>query len=337
MRTLLIIALTLSMLTMGVFFYLSYQAEHSYGADKQIQSFEVKQGENVFSLSSRLETAGLITSRYAFMWYVAREQKVHSLVAGLYGLSGNLSVADMVLMITEGKVISRDIRITFPEGFTSKKMAERLIANGLPGADFLKLVQKPPAELRQQFDFLSGIPKDASLEGFLFPDTYFFDPQASAETIVEKMLTNFGKKFDASLQTAIGEQKRSLYDVVTLASIVENEVKTETDRKMVVDIFLKRLAIGQALESCATLQYVLGVDKTQYSYAETRTQSPYNTYINTGLPPSPIGNPGIVSLEATLAPTTNPYYYFLNDPKTEQTIFSVTYEEHLKNKNLYGL
>lgn len=337
MRIFLFIALLFSSLTFGVFFYFSYAVEHVHGTNTEIQRFEVGQGENIFSLSGRLESVGLISSRYVFMWHLAQQQKVHSLVAGTYALSGNLTIAEITLMITEGKTIPRDIRITFPEGWNSKKMAERLTANGLPGADFFAIVQKPSLELKKQFDFLSDIPKDASLEGFLFPDTYLFDPQASAESIVEKMLTNFGKKFDASLRTAAQKQKQSFYAAVTLASIVENEVKTETDRKMVADIFLRRLSIGHPLESDATLQYVLGIDKIQHSYEETRTLSPYNTYINAGLPPGPIGNPGVVSLQASLFSQSNPYFYFLNDANTGETVFSVTYEEHLKNKNLHGL
>ena len=337
MRTFLFIALLLSLLTFGGFFYLSYSASHFHGISRQIQRFEVRQGENMFSLAERLEAAGLISSRYVFLWHLVREQKTRDLVAGAYSLSGNLSVAEIAFMITEGKTVPRDVRITFPEGWGSKKMAQRLTANGLPGADFLMLVQKPQPELRKQFDFLSDMPAGASLEGFLFPDTYFFDPQTSAEAIVEKMLTNFGKKFDVVLRTAAEKQKRSLFATVTLASIVENEVKTETDRKMVADIFLRRLAVGQALESCATLQYILGVDRVQYSYAETQTPSPYNTYINSGLPPGPIGNPGLMTLNATISPQANSYFYFLNDPKTGETIFSVTYEEHLKNKSSHGL
>lgn len=337
MRTFLFIALSLSILTFGGFFYLSYAAGNTHGASKQSQRFEVRQGENIFGLSERLEAADLIASRYVFLWHLVRKQETHTLVAGMYSLSGNLSIAEIALMITEGKTIPRDVRITFPEGWNSKKMAERLTANGLPGADFLALMQKPPAELRMRFDFLLDMPTGASLEGFLFPDTYFFDPQSTANVIIEKMLTNFGKKFDASLRTVAQAKKQSFFATVTLASIVENEVKTETDRKMVADIFLRRLAIGQALQSCATLQYILGVDRVQYSYEETRTPSPYNTYINAGLPPGPISNPGLVALNATLFPQVNPYFYFLNDPKTGETIFSVTYEEHLKNKNLYGL
>lgn len=337
MRIFLLVALFLTILTVGGFLILSYVSDHTNGVSKQVMRFEVGQGENVFSVADRLKATGLISSKYVFLWHIAQERKVHSLVSGVYSLSGNLTISEISLLITEGKTIPSDVRITFPEGWNSKKMAERLTMNGLPGADFLALVQKPSSELKQRFDFLSGVPKDTSLEGFLFPDTYFFDPKTSADVIVEKMLLNFSKKFDATLRTATESQKRSLYETVTLASIVENEVRSDVDRKMVADIFSRRLAIGQPLQSCATLQYILGVDRVQYSYAETQIPSPYNTYINKGLPPGPIGNPGIVSLRATLFPQNNPYFYFLSDPNTGETIFSITYEEHLKNKALHGL
>lgn len=337
MRTFLIIAFVLSAGTFGGFIYLSSAAQYSHGISREEQRFEVKQGEDVFNLSKRLEASGLIASRYAFLWHLAREGKTHRLVAGTYGLSGDLSITEIAFLVTEGKVIPRDTRVTFPEGWNAKKMAERLTANGLPGTAFLALAEKPKPEWRKRFDFLMDTPVNASLEGFLFPDTYFFYPQASAEDIIEKMLANFGKKIDPAFRAAAKEKKQTLYGIVTLASIVENEVKSETDRKMVADLFLRRISVGQALQSCATLQYILGVDRTQYSYEETRTESPYNTYIHPGLPPGPIGNPGIISLKAALFPESNPYFYFLSDPSTGKTIFSVTYEEHLQNKNLYGL
>jgi len=337
MRKFLLVALAFSLLVFGVFLYLSYAENNSHGSRRDNQRFSVNQGDNVFALSKRLEEAHIISLQYVFMWHLARIGKTHSLVAGTYDLSGDLTPTEIAFAITEGKVVSRDIKVTFPEGWNSKKMSARLTANGLPGEVFLALVQKPKSEWKQKYDFLLDAPENASLEGFLFPDTYLFDKEASAEIIIEKMLTNFGKKFDASLRAPVIEEKKSIYKTVTLASIVENEVKSMEDRKKVADLFLRRIATGQALQSCATLQYILGVDKKQYSFDETRTVSPYNTYINTGLPPGPIGNPGLVSLSATLSPQSNQYVYFLSDPKTGKTIFSVTYDEHVKNKNLYGL
>ena len=337
MRTFLIIAFILSAVTFGSFWYLSSAAVHSYGTNKTEERFEVKPGDDIYRLSERLEAAHLISSRYAFMWHLAREGKAHKLVAGTYKLSGNLTIVEIAALVTEGKVIPRDIRITFPEGWDIKMMSERLTANALPGAEFLALATKPKSAWLQQYDFLAGVPAGASLEGFLFPDTYFFDPSASAESIIEKMLTNFGKKIDDRLRAAAAAKSQSLYAAITLASIVENEVRSEEDRKIVSDIFLRRLAIGQALQSDATVKYILGIDKIQHTFEETRVASPYNTYVHAGLPPGPIGNPGIISIQAVAFPESNPYFYFLSDPETGQSVFSVTFEEHVKNKNLHGL
>jgi UPF0755 protein len=336
-RIFLIIAIVFSVVTFGSFFYLSFTAQHSRGISKETRRFEVQSGENIFDLSGRLKANGLIASRLAFLWTIAREGKTKQLVAGAYALSGELSITEIVFLVTEGKIIPRDIRITFPEGWDAQKMSERLTANDLPGAEFLTLTQKIWPQWRKSFDFLVDLPADASLEGFLFPDTYYFDPNASAESIIEKMLMNFGKKIDAELRNAVKNKAPSLYAAVTLASIVENEVRSESDRQMVSDIFLRRLAIGQPLQSDATIQYILGIDKIQHTFEETRVVSPYNTYINPGLPPGPIGNPGLMAVHSAIFPKGNSYFYFLSDPNTGETIFSVTYEEHLRNKNLHGL
>lgn len=337
MRLFLIIAFLLSLVVFGTSFYLSYSAQHSRGISKEAERFEVKQGENIFELSARLKSSGIVASRFAFLWAAAREGKTKSLVAGTYELSGKLSISEIVFLITEGKAVSRDIRVTFPEGWDAQKMSERLTANGLPGKEFLALAEKFDPKWREKFDFLSDIPEEASLQGFLFPDTYFFDKGDSAEDIIEKMLANFGKKIGTELRVAAKNKNQNLYAAITLASIVENEVKSEEDRKMVGDLFLRRLSLGKSLESDATIKYILGIDKIQHTFEETRVVSSYNTYVNVGLPPGPIGNPGLISIRAVIFPKDNPYLYFLNDPKTGETIFSVTYEEHLQNKNLHGL
>lgn len=337
MRVFLIIALVLSLLTSGIFLYLSSSAEYSRGRATEEQRFEVKQGENFFELSLRLKTAGIVSSRFAFVWQLVREGKTKKLVAGTYALSGRLSPREIAMMVTEGIVISRDIRITFPEGWDTRQMAARLTANNLPGAEFLALTEKPKPEWKERFAFLRDIPQGVPLEGFLFPDTYFFDRETSAESIIEKMLVNFDMKVDATLRARAKDRHQSFFAALTLASIVENEVRSETDRRMVSDLFLRRLAIGQALESDATVKYILGIDKIQHTFEETRVVSPYNTYVNTGLPPGPIGNPGLVSIRAAILPQSNPYFYFLSDPKTGETVFATTYEEHLTNKRLHGL
>src|SRR3989338_133800 len=298
MRTFLFIALLFSLLTFGGFFYLSYSASHSHGIGRQIQRFEVRQGENMFSLAERLEAVGLISSRYVFLWHLVREKKTRDLVAGAYSLSGNLSVAEIALLITEGKTAPRDIHVTFPEGWTNKKMAERLTANNLPGADFLALVQKPLPEWRTKFNFLASLPAGVSLEGYLFPDTYFFAPEATAEDIITALLTNFGKKWEGiAIQSNENDgafDPKRLHAVITLASIIEEECRTKEERDMISDIFRKRIALGQPLQSDATINFILGTTRLQPTLKDLERVSPYNTYQNRGLPPGPISNPGLV-------------------------------------------
>ena len=122
-----------------------------------------------------------------------------------------------------------------------------------------------------------------------------------------------------------------------MASIVEREVPTEEDAKMVAGVFRNRLQVGMALESCATLAYFQGVDKRQFSFEDTRVESPYNTYINPGLPPGPISNPGLTSIKATVSPTNSDYIFFLSDFKTGETVYSKTLAEHNLNKDKHGL
>lgn len=337
MRTFLIFSSIVSACVVGLFLFVSYQAEHSHGFAKQEQRFEVMSGEDALALGARLEQSGIVASRFAFVWNLLGQGKLHHLVAGEYLLSGTLSISEISFLITEGKVISRDIKVTFPEGWTAKKMAARLTANALPGDNFAYLVAHPLPQWRTEFDFLADLPVGASVEGYLFPDTYFFDREAVGQTIIETMLRNFGKKVTPDIRASLVAKQKNLFSAITLASIVENEVPTEHDRRLVSDLFARRLAIGQPLQSCATLQYILGVDKKQYSFEETRVVSPYNTYLNVGLPAGPVGNPGLISLRAVASPESNEYFYFLSDTKTGETIFSKTYEEHLANKSVHGL
>ena len=133
----------------------------------------------------------------------------------------------------------------------------------------------------------------------------------------------------------IKAQDRTIYEIITMASIVEKEVRILEDMKTVAGIFWDRIKYGQALESCASLAYILGESKVQYSVADTKIDSPYNTYKNPGLPPGPISNPGLNAVRAAIYPEYTSYNYFLSDPQTGDTIFSKTFEEHKQNKQKY--
>jgi UPF0755 protein len=340
-RTTLFIAIGFSFAAVAFFVFGMYATDHFTGSVSEEQRFTVEPNESALVLGERLERSGIIFSRYAFIWHLVREEKTRKVIAGEYSLSGKLTIPEVALIITTGQTISSDVRVTFPEGWTMEKMAARLTINDLPGKEFLVLTAQPLATWRKEFDFLQSLPANASLEGYLFPDTYQFAPDATAEEIVILMLRNFEKKFDAIVSPTGGNDgtidPKRIHALVTMASIIEEEGKTKEERDMISDVFWKRIAIGQPLQSDATVNYVHGTTRLQPTLKDTEVDSPYNTYRNTGLPPGPISNPGSVSLRAAIFPKSNPYYYFLVSAKTNETIYSKTFEEHVRNRSLHGL
>ncbi len=322
----------------GIFF-VSRSAYTSHGSVDGTVDFTFAKGEGVVSLAGRLQGAGLISHESSFLWYLWRTGHLKALQAGEYLLSGTMTISEIAGKLLRGETVQMGVKVTFPEGWTAGDMADRLNANGLPGDGFLALVKTPKDSWKRQFPFLATLPAGNTLEGFLFPDTYFFDPKAGADKIVEKMLGNFGERAAAVLMmnSEGATDFNRPYDRLVLASLLESEVKTAEDRKVVADLFLRRLAVGMPLQSDATLKYALGVKKRQYSGADLDVVSPYNTYANKGLPPGPISNPGLTAIDAAVHPTANTYWYFLSNTDTGKTVFSTTFDEHVVNKGKNGL
>jgi UPF0755 protein len=319
----------------GSFFYFRYQVYYSHGKYKPIKMFKIEKGEGSGIVSENLAGENLISGKWYFYYYMRTYDLFGKILPGDYQLSGNITIPEIAAIITQDQ--NKFAKITFPEGWDSKKMAERLSSNGFSGDEFLKIVQNPKTELTSQYSFFSLLPKESSLEGYLFPDTYFFSQKFNAAQITGKILDNFNDQLTSDLREEIKKQGKSLDEIITMASIIEKEVKNDEDRKMVGGIFWNRVKTGQPLQSCATISYILGVSKEQYSFEDTRIQSPYNTYLNQGLPPSPISNPGIASIRAAIYPSETNYNYFLSDPQTGETIFSKNIEEHNANKVKVGL
>lgn len=225
------------------------------------------------------------------------------------------------------------------EGWRNKDIANLLIKNNLATNDEFIKAQKD-YDLNQ-FAFLADKPKGTDLEGYLYPDTYRVFASSSASEIITKMLTNLDKKLTPKMRSDIKAQGKTINEILTMASIIEKEApisyakNDNQDAKIISGIFWQRIKIGQALQSCATLAYILGVDKEQYSEADTKVVSPYNTYLNRDLPPGPIANPGILAIEAAIYPTPSNYNYFLTPTNSKTIIYAATYEEHLRNKNKY--
>lgn len=320
--------------------------ESNVSASNILQKFEIKEGEGVKIIAAHLKQEKLIENEKFFLYYIWKTKKGSGLQAGIYELSPDMTIPNIVEKFTGGKVKVEILKLTVPEGFTNKKIIA-LVQDKKPAIaeEFEKIVSckclgKEVCEcdkFSKKYDFLAQIPEGIDMEGYLFPDTYFIDKEETGATLVSKFLNNFKKKVDSDLMERIVKSGESLHEVITLSSVVEREVPTEKDAKMVAGVFRNRLEVGMALESCATLAYFQGVDKRQFSYEDTRVESPYNTYVNPGLPPGPISNPGLTSIKATIEPTDSDFIFFLSDFKTGETFYSKTLDEHNTNKVNHGL
>lgn len=334
MKKRLFVSLLIIAVLIGGFFYFRYQVYFSHGSSAGQKTLEIVKGDGIERVAKKLSEADLISGDWYFYYYIQMHGLVNKILPGKYDLNGSMTIPEIAIYITkEENILPGYIKLTIPEGWTSKKIAGRLDANGLNGRDFLRIVQKPQ-DIVKEYDFLD----DANtLEGYLFPDTYFFKKDISAIDIVHRMLDNFDKKLTLQLRSDIQKQNKSINQIITMASIVEREVITNEDRGMVSGLFWQRILVGQPLQSDATLTYILDDEIGQHTLEQTWIDSPYNTYRNKGLPPGPIANPGLATIMAAIYPVSSDYNYFLSDPKTSQTIFSKTFEEHVANKNKYGL
>lgn len=319
-----------------VFFWADFSYRRPLGGDTGIVRVEIVEGDDGWVIAEKLKKKNLISSEYVFLFGVWRDGLRGTFHAGVYELTPSFSPADIAMIISRGEARLRDVKITFPEGWTAKEMGDRLTKNGLSGEEFFKVTQRPTEMLRMQFRFLEKLPEGASLEGYLFPETYFFLPEMTGEEIAQRMLETFESKTRVLREECLA-QKKDFADIVTMASIVEGEVRTQDDRRIVSGIFWKRIESEMLLQSDATLEYVLQSGKVQHSEYDLATDSPYNTYLYKGLPPGPISNPSLDALDAATHPKDSPYWYFLSDPKTGVTYFAKDFEEHKRNKEKAGL
>ncbi|MDR1438889.1 MAG: endolytic transglycosylase MltG [Clostridiales bacterium] len=303
----------------------------------------IANGSSTRAIAETLEKEGLIEYPQLF--------RILSKVNGYDGLyqpgthivSEDLSYEElMMVLITEPEIV----RLTFPEGLNSRQIYDAMSKSKLAnGADVGKYIRGARESDFTDFAFLYGLPqRQEYLEGYLFPDTYDFDLNAPPKTIVETLLKNFGRKIPDEYYRRAQELGMSMDEIVILASVIEREAKDEADRFMISGVFHNRLSSDdesmRRLQSCATIQYIFyqrnGIMLRQISDSDTRVADPYNTYAHAGLPPGPICNPGISSINAALYPDTTDYMFFVaRGDGTHQ--FSRTYEEHQAAIEQYGL
>ncbi|MBI4919919.1 endolytic transglycosylase MltG [Candidatus Azambacteria bacterium] len=288
--------------------------------------FKVAKGDSAKTISENLKKSGLIKSPFLFRLYVFLSLNQYYLQPGEYELSPKMPIRDIGDMLAAGG--TNEVVITVPEGFNLKQIEDRLVAAGLAKsgdlANYKFSMSEPP--------ILEDKPKSASLEGYLFPDTYRFFKDAVLSDVVGKMVGNFDGKLTPDLRAAIKNSGHSFYEILTMASLVEKEISKDSDRPIVSGILWKRLDAGVPLQVDATLVYITG--RNEISSADKKINSPYNTYLYRGLPKCPIANPGLSAIKAAIFPEASPYWYYLSS-KDGTTIFSKTLEEHNRNKAAY--
>lgn len=251
---------------------------------------------------------------------------------GSITIQDNMTYNDILDMLIVSE--RESVKVTIPEGYTAKQIAATLEDNGICDADDFLSILDPSL---YDYDFLDNLPdRDNRLEGYLFPATYELMPHTPAQNVADEMLKAFSNVFTLDLRARADELGMTVDQVVTFASIIERETNSDTERAKVAGVFYNRLRSGMKLESCATVQYILGENKPVLSVADTQIDSPYNTYRNTGLPIGPISNPGEKCLRAALYPEETDAFYFVLG-KNGEHIFSKTYEEHKKAMEDNGL
>lgn len=312
--------------------------------------FIIESGQRADQVADDLIAINLLQDKTLFLNYLRYYGLDSQLEAGTYRIDAGLTIPELALTLTEASV--QDIDLRFLEGWRIEEMGNYL-AKTQPAEiladEFLALASGQTAGTTLDltlYDFLASRPEGASLEGFLFPDTYRVPLDADAAQLLQMMLDNFDQKITPAMRQMYGLQGLTVYEAVTLASIVDREAVVPDERPMIASVFLNRLRQGGLLQADPTVQYALGYLpdpdrpgngswwKSPLFQSDLAIDSPYNTYLYAGLPPGPIANPSLGSLMAVAEPAESDFFFFVADCEAETPglhVFSLTFEEHLAN------
>ncbi len=304
-----------------------------FGNSKDIVQIQVTENDNLTVISKKLQEEKIVLNSLVFKLFYKCTKYPDIIHPGTITVSKNDSYLQIVNAIQNPD--NHNIKLTIPEGFEVREIIGRLKENDLiSNEEEFKNILKNYTFYTSQGDEITGTP--GLLSGFLYPDTYELSPNVSPEEIIRIMTENFKTKWTDEYQKQADKLNMDVNEVITLASIVEREAQKNEDFPMVASVFHNRLKIGKNLESCATVQYILEERKPILSIADTKIDSPYNTYQNSGLPPAPIASPGQRAIEAVLYPENTDYLYFFTD-KNGANHYSKTFEEHNRLINEFGL
>jgi UPF0755 protein len=306
--------------------------------DPTSSTFIVEPGETAISIGERLQEQGFVTDATLFRRFLQYHGLDASLEAGEYQLRRNMTMREIAESLQHSRVV--EVAITIPEGWRAEQVADMLTAeNIMDGSVFLAAVRQGDVV---NHPLLADRPPGANLEGYLFPETYRLPAQATPEDLLARMLDTMQARLPIGWESMAAAQGLSLFEVLTLASIVEREAVVPAERPTIASVYLNRIKEGMYLQADPTVQYAMGYQpdsgqwwKTPVTLEEYQNvNSPYNTYLYPNLPPGPIASPGASSIMAILQPAQTTYLFFLGTGDGSH-IFADTFEEHERNIQLY--
>lgn len=328
-RVALFVAGLIVLLFLAVVLYGEYELHSAQNSSSAPFAFTIRPGETEATIANRLQQRGILHNTFLFRLDAKLRGLGGNLHVGTYTLRPNMSIDQMVSALTSGQ--GKLLLVTVPEGWRASQIAGRLTGDGIKASQFLRAVEKG----RWSPGFPTGIPAHHSLEGFLFPDTYSIVPGTTGETFAREMLSQFAKEYTPAMRAQTRREHRSIFSIVTLASIVEREARVPSERAKIASVYYNRLRAHMFLDADPTVQYAMGTSRNWWpvlSVSDYRSvRSPYNTYLRRGLPPGPIDNPGLASLRAALYPAHTRYYYFVAKGNTGYHVFARTYAQQQAN------
>ena len=317
----------------AAYWVLNYTGNNADLADGRTCVITVENGMTAADIANMLHKEKLIKRPESFRLEARFMGLEGKLQAGKYEIEAGKSNSEIIDILARGQV--KTVSFTVPEGYTVNKIAAKLAAEGLGDAEKFK----EAARNYTPYKYMETNNPDViyKAEGFIYPSTYLFTDGMTEKDMLATMVKEFNTQINhEKIGDAAEKADMQLRDIVTIASMVELEAVFKEEQPRIAGVFLRRLQIYMPIQSDTTIQYILGAQKEEITFADTEIQNPYNTYVNAGLPPGPIGSPSLDAIKAVLNPEQTDYLYFVAD-KDGHHRFTRTYEEHLQEiENIHG-
>lgn len=310
---------------------LYWSLHRSQGTASRGVTFHVEPGDTVTSVADKLARLGFVDNTLLFRVDAKIRDLSAKLKAGDYSLKPGMSIDGTVVALTVYH--AKTISVTIPEGFRIQQIAATLDRRGLDGSAFMQEALRPTFTS----PILASRPAGATLQGFLFPNTYDVPPHFGGKAFARLMVDSLNRAFTPAMRARAHAEGLNVFKVLTLASIVEREARVASERPTIASVYLNRLRIGMPLQADPTVQYVVGTPRDWWpvlTLDQLRVQDPYNTYVNKGLPPGPIANPGLASIRAVLNPASTHFLFFVARGHGRHA-FAVTYQQQCANQMKY--